>query len=218
MTVRTNINTSHLVRLGLIGLFCSGFAIACLYDGFIRYPNQRDRAEAFNEFKEEHHELDPKEIVDNWKEYAAEQGWPTNDPGKPKTENDITGQFVMAGALAPVGLLFLGLLVLNRGRWIEVNDKTLTSSQGHQLELSQIAELNKKKWQKKGIATLRYESDGHKRKLVLDDCNYERETTNVILRHIEANIDHAKIVGGKPEPPLKSEATEGDHSECNDPA
>jgi len=218
MTVRTHISTSHLVRLGLIGLFCSGFALACLYDGFVRYPNQRIRAEAFEKFKEEHHELDPKDIVDNWKEYAAEQGWPPNDRGKFRTDIQINGQFQMASVLMPIGLFFLILLLLNRGRWIEVNDMTMTSSRGHQLELSQIVELNKKKWQKKGIATVHYESDGRKRKLVLDDCNYDRDTTNTILRHIETNIDHAKIVDGKPEPPLKSEVAEGDHSQCNDHA
>ncbi|NOY30416.1 MAG: hypothetical protein GXP28_09665 [Planctomycetes bacterium] len=218
MTVRTNINTSHLVRLGLIGLFCGGFALACLYDGFVRYPNQRIRAEAFDEFKEEHSELDPKDIVDNWKEYAVEQGWPANDRGKPRTNYEINGQFVMATALAPVGLFFLTQLLLNRGRWIEAHDMTLTSSRGQQFELSQIIELNKKKWDKKGIATIKYESDGRKRKLVLDDCNYQRDTTNAILRHIETNIDHAKIVGGKPEPPLKNKPPEGDHSQCNDHA
>lgn len=219
MTVRTNINVSHLVRLGIIGFFCFGLALYCMYDGLVGYPNQRDQVNAFNEFAEERKErLDPKEIADQWKELAASKGWPTTLPDihHPKDDSDIFQQFLMAGVTAPIGLFFLLQLALNRGRWIEANDMTLTSSQGHEFELSQIVELNKKKWQKKGIATVKYESDGRKRKLVLDDCNYERKTTNEILRHIEANIDHAKIVGGKPEPPLKKAVPEGDHSECND--
>ncbi|MCA9229171.1 MAG: hypothetical protein KDA57_00855 [Planctomycetales bacterium] len=203
MTVRTNINTSHLVRLGIIGSFCLGMTLYCFYDGLVGYPNQRIRANAFIEFKEEHSQLDPKDIVDQWKEYAAERGWPTNDPGKPRSDYDINSQFVMAGILGPIGLFFLFQLLLNRGRWIELNDSTLTSSMGDELTLDQIVELNKKKWQKKGIAKLKYDAGGRTKKLVLDDCNYERVTTNTILRHIEENIDHAKIVGGKPEPPLK---------------
>jgi len=207
MTVRTNINTSHLVRLGIIGLFCLGLSLYCMYDGLVGYPNQRDRVNAFNKFTEEYKDqLDPKAIADKWKEVAISKGWPTSLPDvhHPKGDQDIFQQFLMAGVTAPIGLFFLIQLALNRGRWIEVNEMTLTSSRGHHFELSQIVELNKKKWQKKGIAKIKYESEGRMRKLVLDDCNYERKTTNEILRHIEANIDHAKIVGGKPEPPLKS--------------
>jgi len=213
MMVRTNINTSHLVRLAIIGFFCFGFAMACLYDGLVRYPAQRDRDILFKEYTEEHEfDLDPKEIADNWKELAAEKGWPITLPNlkKPRTDEDIFQQFLWAGVIAPIGLFFLIQLLLNRGRWIEANDMTLTSSQGHQLELSQIVELDKKKWQKKGIATIKYESDGRKQKLVIDDCNYERETTNKLLRHIESNIDHAIITGGKPEPPLKKAADKGE--------
>ncbi len=213
MTVRTNINTSHLVRLGFIGFFCFGLALYCMYDGLVGYPQQRDRSNAFSEFTEEHKDkLDPKDIADKWKELAASKGWPTTLPDihDPKTDEDIFQQFLMAGVVGPIGLFFLIQLLLNRGRWIEANDMSLTSSQGHQLELSQIVELNKKKWQKKGIATIKYDSDSQKRKLVLDDCNYERTTTNEILRHIESNIDHAKIVGGKPEPPPKNAVAEGE--------
>jgi len=187
--------------------------MACMYDGLVGYPSQRDQSIAFMAFTEEHKDqLDPKDIVDKWKEYAVSKGWPATQPNvdEPKNDEDIFQQFLMASVLAPIGLFFLIQLLLNRGRWIEANDMVLTSSQGHQFELSQIVKLDKKKWQKKGIATIKYESDGRQRKLVIDDCNYERETTNKILRHIESNIDHAKITGGKPEPPLKKVAAEGE--------
>lgn len=204
MTIRTNINTSHLVRLGIVGCFCTGMALYCLYDGFVGYPNQRIRANEFIAFKEEHsEELDPKDIVDQWKLLAAERGWPTDNPGEPRSDYEIISQFVMAGLFGPIGLLFLFQLIINKGRWIESEGMKLTSSMGDDLELDQIVELNKKKWQKKGIAKLKYKTGEKVGKLILDDCNYERDTTNQILRHIEANIDHEKIVGGKPEPPPK---------------
>lgn len=203
MAVRTNINASHLGRLAIIGFFCTGMALYCLYDGFIGYPNQRIRAEKFIEFQEENKELDPKEIVDQWKVYAAERGWPTDNPGEPKQDYHIFQQFAMAALIGPVGLFFLIQLWSYRGRWIEADGTTLISSQGDRLELSQITELDKKKWPKKGIAKVRYESEGRTRQLILDDCNYDRDTTQSILRHIEANIDHAKITGAKPEPPPK---------------
>ncbi len=56
-----------------------------------------------------------------------------------------------------------------------------------------------------------YEVDGEKKIIVLDDCNYDRDTTNAILRHVEAAIGHSKIINGKPEAPLKAPAaTNGD--------
>ncbi len=202
MAIRTNINASHLARMALISLFCVGLALWSLYDGMVGYPNQRIRAQAFLDFTEENQDLDPKDIVDKWKELAAERGWPIGNPGKPKSDYQITSQFFMAGLIGPVGLFLLIRLALSRGRWIEADETTLSSSQGEQLEFGQITELNKKKWQNKGIAKVKYESDGRMKQLVLDDCNYDRETTNAVLRHIEANLDHAKIVGGKPEPPV----------------
>jgi hypothetical protein len=75
------------------------------------------------------------------------------------------------------------------------------------VKFDQVTALNKKKWQNKGIAKLLYEVDGRKNKIVLDDCNYDRDTTNAILRHVEAAIGHDKITNGKPEPPLKAPAT-----------
>ncbi len=207
MTIRTNIRTSHLVRLGIIGLFCLGFTALCFYDGLVRYPSQIVQLEEFLEFTEEHKDkLDPKDIVDQWKELAASKGWPTNRPNveDPRTHSDIAGQFQMAAVLGPIGLYFLVQLLRYRGRWIEVNDLAITSSMKDQFELSQIVELNKKKWDKKGIAKIKYESEGRTKKLVLDDCYYQRETTDGILRHIEQHIDHAKIVGGKPEPVKKT--------------
>jgi len=202
MNVRTKVNSSHLVRLAIIGCFCVGFGLYCLYDGYIGYPGQQERAKEFIKFTEEHKALEPLEIANQWKVYAAEKEWPTGNPGEPKEDHEIAFQFVMAGATGAVGLIFVVQLFMWRGRWIEVNDSTITSSRGHQFHLDDIVGLDKKKWDKKGIAKVLYQTDGKNGRLVLDDCNYERDTTQKILRQIEKNIDHSKIVNGKPEPPI----------------
>jgi len=95
-------------------------------------------------------------------------------------------------------------LLFNRGRWIEADDEGMCSSENRELKYDQITALNKKKWNSKGIAKVLYEVDGRKKKIVLDDCNYERDTTQAILRHVEAAIGHDKITNGKPEPPPKA--------------
>jgi hypothetical protein len=207
MNVRTIVNTSHLARLSVVACFCLGLSLWALYDGTTGWPNQQKRAEAFIEFKEEQEALIPrpdlKDIADNWNVYATEQGWPTGYPGEPREDPEIFQQFVMAAVAGMIGLFFLIQLIRWKGRWIEATDGTITSNRGHEFQLDQIIELDKKKWDKKGIASLKFEVGGRTGQLALDDCNYQRDTTQQILRHIEAGIDHAKIANGKPEPPLE---------------
>ena len=67
--------------------------------------------------------------------------------------------------------------------------------------------IDKKKWDKKGIANLHYQENGRKKILTLDDFIYDRPTTDDILRQVEQRVGHDKIINGKPEPPPKAETT-----------
>ncbi len=210
MNLRTDINPRYLMRMGLVGLVCLGAGLWFLYDGLVTYPAQKEHAEAYVEFEKENPDLGQKQLFDQWKEFAAERGWPAGGAGKqmtpygpPKKEYDINGQFYFSGLAGMIGLFFLGKFLLHRGRWIEADDNGLRSSEKRELKYDQITALNKKKWQSKGIAKVLYEVDGRKNKIVLDDCNYQRDTTNAILRHLETAIGPDKIINGKPEPPLK---------------
>lgn len=215
MNLRTKINPKFLLRMGLVGLFCLGMTAYCVYDGKIAYPAQAERANAYLKFEEEHPELGQKDLFDQWKVFAAEKGWDPGQGGKeitpygePKKEYQFNQQFIMGGFTGLIGLIFLSKFLLNRGRWIEADDNGLRSSENRELTYDQVTALDKKKWANKGIAKLLYEADGRKGKIVLDDCNYERDTTQAILRHVEATIGHDKIINGKPEPPLKPKIEE----------
>ena len=209
--LRTEINPRFLVRIGIVGLFCIGAALWFLYDGLYTWPAQREMAEAFLVFEEDNSELGQKQLFDKWKETVAEKGWPAGSAGKqptpygaPKKDYDINGQFFFSGLAGLIGLFFVGRVLMNRGCWIEADDQGLRSSENREMKFEQVTKLDKKKWQNKGIAKVHYEADGRKDKIVLDDCNYVRDTTNAILRHLEAKIGPEKIVNGKPEPPLKA--------------
>ncbi len=209
MNLRTDINPRYLLRMGLVGLFCVGSALWFLYDGLYTYPAQREQSLAYLEFKEANPDLAVMQLFEKWKEVAAEKGWPAGSAGKPQTpygppkkEYDINGQFYFSGLAGLVGLFFLGKLLYNWGRWIEADDEGLRSSENRAVKFDEVTALNKKKWQNKGIAKLVYEENGKKRRIVLDDCNYDRKTTNTILRHVESKIGPEKIINGKPEPPL----------------
>jgi len=223
MNLRTEINPKFLFRMGMIALFGIGMTLYCLYDGLVAWPAQSKQAHAFLEFKEkeENSELKVMELFEKWKGVAAEQDWPAGNAageqtpyGPPKKPYDINGQFYMAAVTGFFGLFFLAKLLRNLGCWIEADDEGMHSSEGRELKFSQVTALNKKKWDNKGIAHVLYEADGQKNKIVLDDCNYDRDTTQTILRHVEATIGHDKIINGKPEKPLVK--PEVDHGSTED--
>lgn len=213
MNLRTEINPRYLMRMGLVGLFCLGMTAYCIFDGTVTYPAQREKALAYLEFEQANPDLGQKDLFEQWKAEAGKRGW---DPGMggqletpygtPKKPVDINGQFIMAAVTGLIGLLFVSKLIFNRGRWIEADDDGLRSSEKREVKFDQVTALNKKKWDSKGIAKVLYEVDGRKNKIVLDDCNYVRDTTQAILRHVEAAIGPEKIIHGKPEPPPKTAA------------
>jgi len=197
MPVTAKMSFRYLWRLALIAIICLGGSLYCLYDGAIAYPKQHDAAVAYQELKDQG--LQGNELYERWCPIAAEHGWSKDDV--PKDQIDIIWQFVMAGCLVVPGVLYLVFFVRSWGRWIEANDAGLRTSWGQQLEFGQILALDKKKWKKKGIATIAYERDGRRWRLALDDWKYDVKATKTILCAVESRIDAGQIVGGPPEPP-----------------
>ena len=182
------------LRFLLIGLAAFGFALWSLYDGYIAYPAQRERALKYIEFEEADDE-------DGWREYAKEQGWPTVSPGRPKGEADFIMQYIMASGAGLASLILLTIVLRARHRWIELDGAELTSSWGQTLTCDQITQIDKKRWRDKGIANIKYEQDGRKRRFVIDDFKFVRDDTDAILYEIEGQIEMERIVGGHPELP-----------------
>jgi hypothetical protein len=182
------------MRFLLIGVAAFAFALWSLYDGAVKYPKQRERALEFQK-------LDGDGRRDEWDEYARQRGWPTDLPGEPKTEADFVMQYILAAVSATVGLVLLFVVWRSRGRWIEVNESGLESSWGQRVDFDRIVSVNKKQWRDKGIAGIKYEHGRRRRRFVLDNYKYDRQTTDMILCLVESKIGVDKIVGGPPEPP-----------------
>ncbi len=201
MTLRADISRGYLMRLGLVGLFCAAGGAWFLYDGLVTYPNQQIRAVEFQKFVEENEEMDELDQLNAWNDLAMEKGWPTGNPGEPKKDYDINEQFYYAGAAGLIGIGFLSRFAYMLGRWIECDDTHLRDKAGHETTYANITELNKKKWQSKGIAFASYKTPSGTERIRLDDFYFDRDKTRAILRQVEANIDPALITNGKPEPP-----------------
>jgi hypothetical protein len=196
MTIRAERDGRFYLRFLIIGLAAMGFACWALYDGFIKYPLAQERALVFEKLIEEGR-------GDDWDEEAIQRGWSTTPPAASKPEEeyevDVKMQFWMAGGAALVGLFPLLAVFMSRGRWIELDNNTLTSSWGQTVTTGQVTALEKRQWRNKGIAKLRYDDNGRKKTFVIDDFKFKRTPTDQILAEIEKQISHEIITGGPPE-------------------
>jgi hypothetical protein len=183
----------------IIGIAALGWALYCLYDGFIGYPNQRVRALAYEELEKELVGGDPVVFRDRWHELARQNNWPTTFPGEPKSKGDIYMQFVMAAGTGAIGLWLLWGVWRARGQWIEQTKNGLTTSWGQTLDYDQVLSIDKRKWRNKGIAKIRYQEGNRKRRFVLDNFKFDRDTTDRILYDLESRVGHDKITNGPPE-------------------
>ena len=209
MRIRAERDPRFYLRFGIIGWVAIGFALWSLYDGAVKYPQQRERGLAFEKLMEEGRDKE-------WDQYAAERGWPTEYPGEPKSEADIKMQYVMVAVAGLIGALVLLNVWLSRGRWIEADDEGLNSSWGERVPYSSIVSLDKKIWRSKGIARVKYNDGARVRRFVIDDYKFLREPTDNILYELEERIEPDKIVGGPPEPlrePAGETAQAADHVE-----
>jgi hypothetical protein len=177
-----------------MGVVALGFALWSLYDGAIKYPFQRERALALRKLMEE-------DRVNEWNAYAQERGWPTATEGlgEPKSEGDIMLQYVMAAVAGIIGLWLLWGVWRARGTWIKSTATGITSSWGQSLDFDQVLSIDKRRWRSKGIAKVTYRDNGRKRRFILDDYKFNRQSTGQILRELESQVDPTIITGGPPE-------------------
>jgi hypothetical protein len=184
MTIRSNNDPRYSRKFLLMGIFVFGFALFCLYDGFIRYPGQRQHA------YDEYIAAGGKE--ENWETWADEH--------KVRSQADIYMQFFMAAVAGLIAGVLFSVPLRLRGTWVEMTDTGITSSWRQSLGFEQIEILDKRKWRDKGIARITYLDDGRRRQFVLDDFKYDRPTMDAILYDLETHIGGDKITGGPPEP------------------
>ena len=211
---KATISPAYRWRLGLIGFACLGIGVWSLYDGFVTYPRQKEIAETFLEFKERKTENWQEE----WEAHAEAKGWPIDDPGKPKSDWDITVQFIFAGITFPIGLVYMIAFIRAGGRWIDADDGGLNTSWGQRVPFDTIVSVNKARWQAKGIAVVHYQEGSRARRVVLDDWKYMRKPTTELLKLVESHLNPDQIHGGPPESDSEElSAGEGVSESSDDP-
>ena len=192
MNVRAEANHSFLRRFLLIGVLCFAGASWFLYDATIGYPKELLRAQAYKDLEVETPEIQSEK----WYALAAEKRWSNEIPESPShVEESIVVQYWMAGVFALVGAGFLWWYFRSKTTWIEMDKTGIQSSWGKRIDFDEIQVMNKRRWDKKGIAKL----VGGEKVFVLDDFKYDRPSVDKIIREVESRLDREQILNGKTE-------------------
>lgn len=196
--MRAEFQKSYLLRYLCLASVCTGLGLWFAYDGIIGYPRQLERAEAFEELSEK---VPSRELEDSWRELTAQRNWSAALPKKKAEEirSSITGQYFWSFLNFVVGIPAIVLYIRSRGSWVELTSDGVKTSWGQSMEFSAVQSLDKKRWEKKGIAKATYKDGESTRIFTFDDFKYEREPLGKMLVALEQTLTPDKIVGGPPE-------------------
>ncbi len=145
-----------------------GFGAYFLYDGFIAYPKKNDVERA------------KPENINQAGEFIGKL---------PYSEWDIFLQKALGFAMPPLGLAYLAFFMRrSRGEYRMENQQIAIP--GHPpFHIDEVTKLDKKLWDRKGIAVVSYETaSGQKGAATLDDFIYDRKPTDQIYDAIVANL------------------------------
>ncbi|MCC7204238.1 MAG: hypothetical protein IT441_04110 [Phycisphaeraceae bacterium] len=191
--IKAKIRQGYLLRLLILTVACLAGSVWFLYDGYVAYPHQNQMLEAYLQIQKAYPD-NADLVTEEWQRQAAENGWPIDfsgpAPGKAHSSNDILVQRALGFSLVPLAI-WIGLALLSHAnRWVKIDNDALITSRGQRIDLSQIARLDKRRWQSKGIAVVQDRQD---RRIVLDDWKYDREPTSRIVEEIEKHLTPEQI-------------------------
>lgn len=185
MKVHARISKEWRRRMVFMALMLNGSALWFLYDGYVAWPaetarHQQLRAVLGTPETDENGEAikldiekiskDP-EAVRAWEKYAKEHDLKPKLP-KHRSSGDLAGQRGIGGVLLAFGLTFVGWVALQHRKSVRADGDIITGANGETVPFDSIVEMDRRKWESKGIAYAIYETDGQRRRLCLDDHKF----------------------------------------------
>jgi hypothetical protein len=156
-------------------------------DGKWTWPRSNVRWKAHDQYEKE-------KRLGEWPAFAASQGWKAEPPEKYYDRDQIMVQFLIATFLGAAGGLTLIYWARQRDRVLRLEGEVVHTPAGVPVPLTAITGLGLKKWEAKGLATVRYEIEGRKGQFILDDYKFDRDPTHEIMKVIE---DHLRARSGE---------------------
>jgi len=173
----------------IMAIACIGMGLWFGYDGFINWPQGNIK---FEQIKDDLNKAQ-SQLKDAGNDQALrnklDQDIRTLSEEQKKyrfhTNTDLGFQKFLCFTLPPLGIFIVALaLYKSRGKYKLAG--TTLSTPGHpDIQLDDITHIDKRLWERKGIAYLDYESKGGNGTIVLDDFLYDRTPTDEIFKQIE---------------------------------
>ncbi len=174
------VSSSWTMRIGLIAVLFLGFGGLGLYDGFVKYPAQKQKYDAYQQYFEEHNQS-----ATGWDEYAAERGWPPEIP-KERDQGDIVTQYVIIVVCIPIGLIALVWLLMHLPRKVTSDEQGFSVGR-LKVPYSAVTSIDKSRWDSKAIAVVHYDHNGHKGEAKIDDWKFKG--AGEVLKDIEQHAN-----------------------------
>lgn len=155
-----------------------GFGIACIYDGWVRWPRQNielqqaDADLALAQQKQDQAGIDRNSAI--------------RAKLKHHTEMDLNIQKGLGIVLPPLAvILLIRAVYLSRGQY-RLEDEVLYLPGHPPIPLSAITQVDRRLWDRKGILYVDYQlPDGKAGKAKMDDFIYNRKATDAIAERIK---------------------------------
>ena len=165
-----------------VAVFLLGISAWFFADGMIGYPRSNVRYNAWAKFRDEGK-------LQDWPEYAKQQGWVEKPPEHAFTDAQIKGQYVYGTLGVIAGLITLFYWLGQKGRNLALDEDAVTTPAGTRVPFQAITGLGLKNWDSKGLATVRFEINGRKGSFVIDDYKFETVPTRKIFDEIKARVE-----------------------------
>jgi hypothetical protein len=206
MNIIAKASQGYLLKYLIIGIAALAYGAWNLHDAFLVYPNEREKADAY-EFLRGPLDEDGKsalpdgELQSRWQALAAENQWPENFP-KLNSELDFLtlSNYFIGGIFSTIGVCCLFVAATTVGKNVKLEKDILIDPKGKSIDINSITKIDKKRWEKKGLVKLTGANrDGQSTTLLLDDIKFDRQLIDQILAHVEKTVGEDKIVNGQTE-------------------
>lgn len=183
-------------RMIIVLIMLVGSAAWFFYDGAVAYPKYNVKADAYAEIQRVY-QADEALVKEKWTALAIEKNW--NAEGVPKKRKDEAQQFRWGSALLFVSVLFTLWMIREMRRVITADDekflgiaRTLPPFNAlREIAFSSVIGVDKRRWDKKGIALVFYKDEsGMRRSVIVDDYKYAG--SEKILLRCEEIIEEKK--------------------------
>lgn len=182
MTSTGGLSSAWLMRFGLMFVMMGVGGVWFSYDGWVVYPLDNQRWEEYQKVKD---------IPNQWEAVAAEKGWSAEVPEIKHTDESMTTQRGIGIACSVIAVILLIWILLSMTKKVAVDEQGIRVG-GAVIPYGAVKNIDKSRWDNKGIAVVRYQHEGKDGSVTIDDYKYKGG--EAVLKTIEQHT------GGTGEP------------------